>query len=186
VHLAVLASWDGNDTLALTLAQSALDIAVAVQDRRIEVGALCCLGNAELALGRYHAAAVALDRAQVVALGLFDKCDAASRLARVALAQDDVAGAMLQVESVLAHLQGGGKAQGADSTLILLTCYQVLQRARDARAAEMLASAHAAMQARAATITDATLRHGFLNNIPEHRAIAAAWASYQTAALGGH
>ena len=113
-------------------------------------------------------------------------CDAAAGLARVALAQGDVASALLPVETVLAHLAGGGKLHGPDSGLTLLTCYQVLQRAGDARAAEVLAGAYAAMQARAATITDTTLRDGFLNNIPEHGAIVTAWAMHQAETAGGH
>jgi len=40
----------------------------------------------------------------------------------------------------------------------------------------VLASAHADLQAVAATITDLTLRQSYLDNIPEHREIEVAWA----------
>jgi hypothetical protein len=66
---------------------------------------------------------------------------------------------------------------GTDSQLIRLICHQVLTRAGDPRAAEVLATAHAKLQGRAATITDAALRESFLVNIPEHREIVAAWAA---------
>ncbi len=56
----------------------------------------------------------------------------------------------------------------------------------DARAAEVLADAHAQIQARAATITDTTLRNGFLCNIPSHRAIVAAWAARQVECTDRH
>jgi hypothetical protein len=52
----------------------------------------------------------------------------------------------------------------------------VLARAHDPRAAEWLARAHNALQAHAANLLEPALRYGFLNNIPHHREIVAAWA----------
>jgi UDP-N-acetyl-D-mannosaminuronic acid transferase (WecB/TagA/CpsF family) len=54
----------------------------------------------------------------------------------------------------------------------------VLAHAGDPRAAEVLAAANAELQAHATAITDATLRHGFLNDIPERREIVAAFRSF--------
>ena len=51
-----------------------------------------------------------------------------------------------------------------------------MSSAGDARADVWLQRAHAQLRATAANITDDTLREGFLNNIPDHRAILAAWA----------
>ena len=61
--------------------------------------------------------------------------------------------------------------------LVEWTCHRVLASAGDPRAGEWLARAHTALQARAATITDAALRDGFLRNIPVHAQIVAAWAA---------
>jgi tetratricopeptide (TPR) repeat protein len=189
ISLSQLAFWQGDDALALAHAQSALDIASAVQDPHNEAIALCWLGHAELALGRQAAAAAAFERASAVALAnnAVSKHDAAAGLARVALARGDVAGALLAVEGLLAHLAGGGTLVGTESPqLIRLSCHQVLVRAGDPRAAEVLATAHTELKARAATITDAALRHSFLNNIPEHREIVAAWAAQHLTRAGGH
>jgi len=95
----------------------------------------------------------------------------------VALAQGDFAQAMGHVEVLLARRASGETWHGADARLVLWTCHRVLARAGDPRAAEMLASAHAELQARAATISDATLRESFVGNVPHHRAIAHAWAA---------
>ena len=57
-----------------------------------------------------------------------------------------------------------------------LACWQTLARAGDLRAADWLARAHRALLAQADAISDATLRQGFLQNIPHHREILAAWA----------
>lgn len=185
--LSMLALRQRDHELALTHAQAALDIAVAVQDPFIEAIALARLGDAELALGRFAAAASAFERERTVALtpGLPFLYDTVAGLARVALAQDDVAGAMSALEGLLAHLANGGTLANTEAPyLILLTCYQALARAADPRAAELLASAHARLQTRAATITDAKLRLGFLNNIPEHREIVAAWTAHEATSSG--
>ena len=65
--------------------------------------------------------------------------------------------------------------------LIELTCYVALARTADPRAADWLAQAHTALMAQAAAITDAKLRHGFLQNIPFHRGIVMAWAKREVA-----
>jgi hypothetical protein len=53
----------------------------------------------------------------------------------------------------------------------------VLALAKDARAAEVLGAAHDEVMARASGIADAALRQGFLEHIPEHQEIRAAWAA---------
>ena len=188
VSLSVLARWQGDDTLALELAQSAVAIAHSVKDSGIEATALVRLGDAELALGRHAAATAAFERAHALDVAVGDPgYRAAAGMARVALARGDAAGALLRLERLLVHLAIDGTLVGTDQPqLIWLTCHQVLARAGDPRAAEVLASANATLQARAATINDATLRHSFLNNIPEHREMVAAWAAQQVVAANEH
>jgi tetratricopeptide (TPR) repeat protein len=180
IGLSRLALRQGDNALALAHAQSALDIAMAVQERTLEGRGLCSLGDAELALGRHQAASDYFQRAHAVlhAIGEGIRYDAQAGLARAALANGDVTGAMQALEDLLAHLASGGRiADASYPRLIQLRCYQVLARAGDPRAGEVLASAHADLQARAAAISDATLRQSFLNNIPEHREIIAAFRS---------
>jgi tetratricopeptide (TPR) repeat protein len=182
--LSRLALWQGDFAFALAHAQAALDIAIAVGDRNAEGEGLCHLGDAELALGRHEAAKAALERAHGVTLALGDlsRYDVQAGLARVALAQGDATGAMQAVEGLLAHHAGGGTFTGTNwPGLIWLSCHKVLAHAGDPRAAEVLATANAELQTRAAAITDSTLRHSFVDNIPEHREIVAAWASSQAA-----
>lgn len=178
-NLSLLALRQGDDTLALVQAHRALDLASAVQSPEFEAIALCALGNAELALGRHAAASAAFEQAQVLALKLGNatQYDASAGLARAALAQGDAASALQAVQTLLTHLADGGTLKGTEAPyLIRLSCHQVLARAGDPRATELLESAHAELQATAAAIADAALRQSFLHNIPEHRAIVAAWA----------
>jgi len=51
----------------------------------------------------------------------------------------------------------------------------------DQRAPLVLESAYERLQQQAARITDARLRHSFLENVPHHRALVAAWTAAQGA-----
>ena len=174
--LSELALRAGDDIGALRLARSALDIAVEVQARDCQVDALFQLGEAELALERYEAAAQAYDQAgRWWRSSACEAHHATAGLARVALAQGDRVTALQQVERLLAHAASGG-AEDLDAEVELI-CYQVLAAASDVRAAERLEIAHGKLQAQAATITDDALRECFLTCVPARRAIVAAWAA---------
>jgi hypothetical protein len=60
----------------------------------------------------------------------------------------------------------------------------VLQANGDPRASDVLAAAHARLQARAAAIPDAEARRMFLHNVPWHRELVAAWAAQHEISAG--
>jgi hypothetical protein len=70
---------------------------------------------------------------------------------------------------------GGSLVGTVKPRLIELTCYRVLTRTGDERAGAWLSRAHSGLDVQAATIADAALRRRFLDGIPHHREIAAAW-----------
>ncbi len=184
-NLSKLSLRQGEEALALAYAHSSLEIGIAVQNPSSEAFALCCLGNAELALGRQGPAAAAFERARAVALEFDDgqQYDAVAGSARMALLQGDLAAAMALVETLLTQSTGGGTLASAEAPrLIQLTCYQVLARAGDPRAPAVLATAHGELQAKAASVSNAALRHSFLKQIPENREIIAAWIARSSAA----
>ena len=186
INLSLLALREGDDALALAHARAALDIAIEVQSPDFEAIALCSLGNAELALGRYPAALAAFEQAHSLAFRLdgATQHDASAGVARVALAQNDVAAALQAIGPLLRHLSDDSSLKGTEAPhLIRLTCYQVLAHVDNARAVKLLAHAHAELLIVAVTITDAQLRHSFLHQIPEHRAIVAAWETDPTRRL---
>lgn len=186
-NLSRLALWEAQDALALAHARAALDNSVAVQDRYWEAVARYCLGNAELALGRHAAAAATFEHAQTLATEIDSvvRYDAAAGRARVALALGDGPAALRHLEILLAHLNQGGRWEGAEAPrLIQLTCHEVLAQAGDPRAPAMLMKDHAELQALAATIADAGLRRSFMEQIPEHRRMVAAWAAQQSMVAG--
>lgn len=179
VSLSTLALWQGDVTRALALARQALDIFVAAQARDWEGIARLRLGDAEEALGRLDAAREAYGQAHTRALeiGSAWRHDASAGLARVALAAGDTAAAMAALKPLLDHVAAGGTMDGTDyPRQIELTCHLVLVRAGDPRASNWLALAHGELMAQAEALADTTLRQGFLQNIPYHRAVVEAWA----------
>jgi tetratricopeptide (TPR) repeat protein len=90
-------------------------------------------------------------------------------IARTRLASGDVAGAVQQIEPVMAYI-----AQGTDHDdnflRLILTCCDVLRAADDPRSGEMLQAGQQRIQAEAARAPDAAHRDSYLN-IPEHHAL---------------
>ena len=182
-NLSALALWQGDEAQALALAQRALELVVVTRARPQAVAASLRLGDSELALGRLAEArqAYTLAHAGALEIGSGWHHDASAGLARVALADRDTAAALAALQPLLGHVAAGGTLDGAlFARLIELTCHQTLARAGDPAAADWLARAHTALMAQADAISrpsaDPALRHGFLNNIPHHREIVAAWA----------
>ncbi len=65
---------------------------------------------------------------------------------------------------------------GADEPFrIYLTCYRVLQASDDPLAMPLIAQAHQRLQQLAVLITDEALRHSYLQTVPMHREIIAAF-----------
>jgi class 3 adenylate cyclase len=176
-NLSLLALCAGDADAARTFACAARDVAAQVQGPDVEGMAWYRLGEAELARGDLLAAGEAFERAGTIARAIDHgvEHDATGGLARVALERGEVDRAMAIAESLLAHVAGGGTFEGADPRLVRYTAQRVLARAGDARASEMLAQVHAELDARASTIGDLALRRSFLENVPHHRAIVAAW-----------
>jgi class 3 adenylate cyclase/tetratricopeptide (TPR) repeat protein len=177
-NLSDLALMRNDQSAAVALARSALDILIATQARDRELDARLRLGQAELALGHHEAARQAFEQMRRRAAEIDSpwQHDAAAGLAQVALAQGDDTQAFRELEVVLDHLARGGTLVGTvKPRLIELTCYKVLTQACDPSAANWLGRAHAALQAQAMTIPDADLCRGFLQNIPYHREIVSAF-----------
>ena len=184
-YLAMIALREGDAESAMTLAQAALETSLAVQNLDTQVTALFQIAEIERSRGRTDAAAAAFERAHAIAVANDEplRFDAAAGIAREALARGDGAAAIRALEEVLAHLAEGGVLDGTESRQrIRLICHEVLSAVGDPRAAAMLDTAHAMLQKQADALADAALRENFLNNVPEHREIAAAWAARQAGA----
>ena len=71
-----------------------------------------------------------------------------------------------------------GLLEGTDDPFwVSQICYRVLIATGDSRAPEILETAHALLQERAARIDDETLRRSFMESMPAHREIVYAFAT---------
>ncbi|MDQ2780840.1 MAG: AAA family ATPase [Pseudomonadota bacterium] len=177
--LSNLALLQGCHAAALELAGSALQIAVAAQSRREEADAQLSLGAAALALGHPAESRAAYGQALALAQAIESPLQFPARagVMRAALAQGDAAQAFRSAESLLTHFSGQPYDDVYTGIEIEFACHQVLSRLQDPRAGDCLCRAHAALRLQADAITDPVLHESFLNNIPVHREIVAAWDS---------
>jgi class 3 adenylate cyclase/tetratricopeptide (TPR) repeat protein len=176
--LGLLAHHQGAHEKALASCQQALQVAQ-------ESGYLYEQGNAWLYLGHILAALgdwPAATEAYAAALTLCCKIgrenqslEARAGLARVALAQGNLPLARNHIEEVLTCLTRDPWLPGTDEPFrVYLTCSQVLLANRDARAPEILQTARALLQERAAQIECEWLRRSFLEKVAAHRELLAA------------
>ncbi len=175
VDLAVLMHQTGNHSEALEQGTHALRRAVS---KTVETRSLIVVGHALAGMGRldeahgYYTDALTLAQES----GLHAKAiEAEAGLARVALAAENVADAGAQVAHILARADLAPLAGTDEPFRMHLTCYQVLMAAHDERALDVLAAAHRLLMERAAKIDNEALRQSFLEQVPYHREIVAAW-----------
>jgi class 3 adenylate cyclase/tetratricopeptide (TPR) repeat protein len=184
--LSELAWREGTPALALSHARAAYDISIEVDSRLHQADSLWSLGNAEMALGHWAAAASAFQRSQALAreIGLAPQVlNALDGEARVALARGDALQARAQAQRLLAEARAGavstGLFAGAYEHLIRLTLHRVRADSDPLGADLLLDEAHAALIVEADRIHDTGLRQLFLSRIAEHREIIALWTQRQ-------
>jgi hypothetical protein len=99
-----------------------------------------------------------------------------SGLARVALEQGHIETARAYTEEMLAHIRAHGLALIEFPFQIYQTAFRVFQAHGSKPAArQVLREAHQSLMDRAERITDSTLRGSFLERVPEHADLLAAW-----------
>jgi tetratricopeptide (TPR) repeat protein len=176
--LSIVALRTGNAPEALALAQAALDLSNDVGNPDFATIALGSLGKAHLALAQLAAAKLAFEHACALAARSVGACDLDARagLAYVAFLEGDTDTALQIVESLLSRSDGGETLDGAESAcLIRLTCWQVLAQVGDARAPPLLDASYRKVMDAADSISDASVRHNFLQEVPEHADTVALW-----------
>lgn len=177
-HSATLALWLGQSQQALGLATASVEAAVAAGAVVWQADAQLVLGTVALALGDHTLAQQSFEQARSTSQGaqMPRWLDAIAGLARVALLRTDLPAALGLVQQVLDLEAATQSPHDAGSPRSLeLAVHRVLASADDARAISWLQRAHGQLMVTAASIADPTLREAFLNNIPDHRAILAAW-----------
>ena len=195
-HLGLLSHQLGDDEAARGYSQQALLIAQDLDDRPTQGYALTLLGHALASLGhrsteaheRLAEAAAVYRQALTLRRELGQPnlaMEPLAGLARVFLAQGNLAQAQARVEEVLSHLKSRTPSTGSGHSLdgtaepfrVHLTCYRVLRANQDSRAQEVLTTAHTLLQEQAVRIDEKELRRSFLENVAAHREILSEWAN---------
>jgi len=187
-NLGLLCYQRGDAAAAQGWCQQALRLTQQIGARRYQGYALNILGNALLDTGQLDLAADAFQQAVDVRceVGAFSVVnESLAGLARVALARGDLAQAQTHVDAILSYLATNTLVAVDEPIRIHLTCYHVLHANADPRATASLEQAHILLQKQAAKITGADRRRAFLENVPLHREVVAAWTALTNVALLG-
>jgi predicted ATPase len=177
-NLGLLFCCRGENEAGREFSQQALKIAQRVSDRSTEAESLINLGHALRGLGQLDSAAKAYQRGLVIRRELGEEnmtMETLAGLARVSLAQGDIAQAQAHTEEILTYLETGTLEGTYEPFRVYLTCYRVLEAGGDARAGEVLATAYDLLQERASKIEDEAMQRSFLENVDAHRKIIEAW-----------
>lgn len=183
INLSGLALARAEPAEALAYAEQGLALSREIGSRPGEAYSKTFLGHAQVEIGNLEAAEQAYQAGLEIRVSLNQPnlaTESQAGLAQVALARQDIPTAITYVETILAFLDSGGSLEGTEEPLrVYLTCYQVLSASGDPRAQTILEMAHEMLKARAASISDADMRRRFLDNIPHHREIVAAWEAFK-------
>lgn len=179
-NLSLIAHNQGDDAAARHYGEQALEIVREAGDRRTQGYVLTALGHALAGQEAWDEALASYEAALAIRRELGEGSlvmETLAGLARLRLAQGDAAAARAPAAEIVGFLEAGGTLDGADEPFrIYLTCCRVLQANADPRADDVLATAYRLLQERAARLADAAGRRSFLEQVPYHREIAAAWA----------
>jgi tetratricopeptide (TPR) repeat protein len=184
-HLGWVA-YDRRDPQAgLDYCQQALDISKAVNDRENEAYALSGLGLNYEQLGEltpaeanYQAALTIHQEIGAATLAIFDQAG----LARIALAQQNLAAAAGYISTVANWVLAGNAQKFWDPWIIYQSNIQVLTALGQTETARaILDEAHHVLHQRANEISDQALRDRFMSKVAANRAIEAAWQAHQQA-----
>jgi predicted ATPase/class 3 adenylate cyclase len=170
----------GDHGAARTYGDQALQLARAIGERDWEAFALTVIGHTWLGDDRAIDAAAAYQEALGIRRALNQPnraVESLAGLARVALAHGEITQAQAYVEEILVYLRGGSLDGAAEPLRIYLTCYEVLCAAHDPRVEAVLTAGYSLLQERAARINDEPTRRMFLEQVPYHRELLAAWAA---------
>ena len=181
--LGMLAHYQDDDRHAVRLGQEALQVATETGRPRARRDALMLVGHAALGVGQPAAAAEAYEQALVIdqqAGAPHLEIEAVGGLARVALDEGDFVRAATRAADVLDFLTTGSTEGTEEPARLYLTCGRVLEALGDRRAPGLYGAAHGLLEEQASRL-DAAERQDFLQRLPAHRAVAAAWLAQRGA-----
>jgi DNA-binding SARP family transcriptional activator/Tfp pilus assembly protein PilF len=168
-----------DNEVAQEYSQQAVHISADIGARAQQGYGLTYLGHALTGLGHLTEATDAYQRALDLRRELGQHnltMEPLAGLARIYLAQGDLAQAQKYVVEILNHLKTATLDGTDDPIRVYLTCYHVLRAGQDPRALDVLTTAYNFLQERAAKTSNEQLQRSFLENVPSHQELLAEWA----------
>jgi predicted ATPase/class 3 adenylate cyclase len=179
INLSAASSALADYSQAARWAEQALELAHQINQPNAEAWALTYLGHARLGQNNLPQAAAAYGAAVEIRNHLDQSILAAEPTAGLAFASfaiGNVEEGLQQLQPILALLETESTLEGTDEPLrIYAICYLVLTALNDGRADRILEKGFATLQSRAAQIPDEMIRKRYLEDIPHHQQIYAAW-----------
>jgi tetratricopeptide (TPR) repeat protein len=172
----------GDYSASMAYFQQYEEIASVLDNKHGRGHALSGLGDAAFELGNFAQAAdyyLEADRLRVSIGQEHLAMESRAGRVRALMAQGEAADCYSLVESILRFMENSEALVGSEDLRIYLTCVQVLQANDDPRATTLLESAYKNLQEQATAIGDPATRRQYLENIPWHREIIAAWSAQQ-------
>jgi predicted ATPase len=159
--------------------EEAVALTRAIRARRDEVYGLTYLGRVLEKMGNLDGARaahqVALSRRREQGQEA-SSIENVAGLGRVAMEQGDLEAAQVYATEALAYVREHGLIQVGSPFLVYHTCIRIFEACGEEEAArQALEEAYEGLVARAERIADPQLRRSYLERVPEHREIVAAW-----------
>lgn len=175
LNLGAVMGIQGETEAALQSTAQALKMFQEGGERSGEAWALFYSGHIALACKDFTAAADFFNRSIAIRaeLGLSNLVlEATAGLIQVDLEKGEAGLALRKAGTILAHLSAGGTLDGSEEPLrIYLSCFQALERNKDARAQDILRLAATQLKDQMARIGDENARRSYVDNVPWRRAI---------------
>lgn len=176
-NLGLLAGYEQQFQRAVEYCRAALEISQKLGEPATTAFAQTCFGDALVGLGWSAEAAAMYNEALAIRRQLgqaHQQLEPLAGLVTVYLALDQPQQALGYAEQILPHLPHILATGVTGLFRIFWSCYQALEANRDLRAIGVLDTAYAALQERAARLTDPVIRHSYLENVVIHKAIVKA------------
>ena len=172
----------GNVAAAADAAREAIEIGQSGNLQEYCGYAFTNLGHVLLAQKQYAAAASAYEKALTIRRELgqtFLLMETQAGLAQLMLVQAKLDQAVELVEAILPQLTPESVTGTEEPMQIYLVCYQVLLAVGDGRATAVLTEANQLIRERAAKLKEPELKRMFLENIPAHKTLLAAYQHHE-------
>jgi predicted ATPase/class 3 adenylate cyclase len=164
---------------ALRYALDAHALAKKTGDKQGQAWSYLYLGHAYSLIGQLQDAQTVFEQALNLRRELRQPALATEPMAgliQVALRTNEISIVNRLMEELMVYLSEGGTLDGTEEPLrIYLACYAALERTNDPRAAQILETAMALLQAQVSKFNNEQSRRMYIENVPWRRAIEQSW-----------